>query len=149
MQPPSRYHHTQVALPWIVLAGALALAMLFTPIRSVSIIFSIALLVVWLMLTKLTVLIDDARLTIKFGPGVVRKSFPLSEITACAAVRNSWLCGWGIHYTSNGWLYNIYGLDAVELTFASGKKARIGTDDPQGLAAAVAAVIGKTPLPIL
>lgn len=142
MQPLWRYHHTQIALPWIALAGALAIAMLFTPIRSASITFSVLLLAVWLMLTKLTVFIDDTRLTIKFGPGIVRKSFLLSEMTSCAAVRNKWYCGWGIHRTSNGWLYNIYGLDAVEITFSSGKKVRIGTDDPRGLAAALSAVIG-------
>jgi hypothetical protein len=34
-------------------------------------------------------------------------------------------------------LYNVSGLDAVELHLKSGEIRRIGTDDPQGLAAAI------------
>jgi hypothetical protein len=36
-------------------------------------------------------------------------------------------------------LYNITGLDAVELRLKSNEVRRIGTDDPQGLAAALKA----------
>ena len=36
-------------------------------------------------------------------------------------------------------LYNVSGLDAVELRLKSGDIRRIGTDDPQGLAAALEA----------
>lgn len=34
-----------------------------------------------------------------------------------------------------GRLYNVSGLDAVELRLKSGEVRRIGTDDPQGLSA--------------
>jgi hypothetical protein len=34
-------------------------------------------------------------------------------------------------------LYNVSGLDAVELRLKTGDIRRIGTDDPQGLAAAL------------
>ncbi|MBS1223341.1 MAG: hypothetical protein H6R24_19, partial [Proteobacteria bacterium] len=45
-------------------------------------------------------------------------------------VRNSWLYGWGIHRTPHGWLYNVSGWEAVEITLASGKRLRLGTDEP-------------------
>ena len=37
----------------------------------------------------------------------------------------------------NGWMYNVWGLDAVQLELQSGKSFRIGTDDPDGLVAAL------------
>ena len=43
--------------------------------------------------------------------------------------RNSWWYGWGIRLTPHGWMWNISGLDAVELTYRNGKKFRIGTDE--------------------
>jgi len=45
----------------------------------------------------------------------------------------SWLVGWGIRWTGSGWLFNVSGLDAVELSLKSGRRFRIGTDDPRGL----------------
>ena len=38
---------------------------------------------------------------------------------------------------SSAWISNIFGLDAVELKFNSGKRALIGTDDADNLVAAV------------
>lgn len=38
---------------------------------------------------------------------------------------------------SGGWIYNVWGLDAVELDLASGRKFRIGTDETIDLAAAL------------
>jgi hypothetical protein len=35
------------------------------------------------------------------------------------------------------WLYNVGGLDAVEITLASGRMLRIGSDEPNALAAAL------------
>ncbi len=46
------------------------------------------------------------------------------------ANHNRWYYGWGIRLTPQGWLWNVAGLDAVELTFSNGKKFRIGTDEP-------------------
>jgi len=56
-----------------------------------------------------------------------------------AAVRNKWWNGLGIRKGPGFWLYNVAGLDAVELRLRSGEVRRIGTDDPQGLAAALKA----------
>lgn len=98
---------------------------------------------VWagLFLSSLTVWIDDRAVRIRFGFGMWKKTFVLDQIQSAAAVRNHWIDGWGIHYFGNGWLYNIAGMDAVELTFKDGKKARIGTDEPDKLAAAIQAAL--------
>jgi len=90
-----------------------------------------------LFLSRLTVWIDSEFVRIRFGFGTWRKKFRLNQIQSVTAVRNNWFMGCGIHWIGSGWLYNIAGYDAVELTFQNGKKARIGTDEPQKLASAI------------
>jgi hypothetical protein len=43
----------------------------------------------------------------------------------------------GIRKIPGGWLYNISGADAVELTLKGGKRCRIGTDVPEELERAI------------
>ena len=86
---------------------------------------------------SLTTEITDGVLHCRFGPGLFHKRFPLREVVTVEPVRNSWIWGWGIRYTPHGWLYNVSGLDAVELSLESGKRVRIGTDRPQELARAI------------
>jgi len=52
-------------------------------------------------------------------------------------VRNRWWNGFGIRMRPGFRLYNVSGLDAVELRLKSHEVRRIGTDDPQGLAEAL------------
>ena len=94
----------------------------------------------------LTTEIRDGVLHCRFGPGLFHKRFPLREIVSVRPVRNSWIWGWGIRYTPHGWLYNVSGLEAVELTLAGGRRARIGTDRPQELARAIEQSIGIDPV---
>lgn len=86
---------------------------------------------------SLTVEVDDSEVRIQFGEGPIKKSFSLDEITHVRTVRTTPLQGWGIHWTGYGWLYNIYGLDAVEIEFADGKRALIGSDEPERLCTAI------------
>ncbi|MEA3470923.1 MAG: hypothetical protein U9R24_04325 [Thermodesulfobacteriota bacterium] len=73
----------------------------------------------------------DGRIRCWFGSGLIGKKFNLTEITEVKAVRNPWYYGWGL--TPRGWLFNISGLDAVELTLKSGRHFRIGTDEQNKL----------------
>ncbi len=90
----------------------------------------------------LTVEIDATHLMFRFGIGLIRKRVLLAEIVAVAPVRNSWLYGWGIHRTPHGGLYNVSGWEAVEITLASGKRLRLGTDEPRRLAQVLLAAKG-------
>jgi hypothetical protein len=46
-------------------------------------------------------------------------------------VKNSFIYGIGVHMVPSGWLYNVSGKYAIELSFKSNnKKIRIGTDKP-------------------
>jgi hypothetical protein len=148
------YEHTQKAGWgfWAVIAAMLALAAMFASLlckvpseeqNEAAVywillgtgIFSVGIMgVAAAMMHSLTVRIDNEQILVRFGGGVWRKRFDLPEIVSARPVRNHWLYGWGIHWGSSGWLYNIAGFDAVELTFSNGKHARIGTDEPDQLA---------------
>ena len=80
---------------------------------------------------------NEGAVKLRFGVGLIRRTIPLGRIQAAARVRNRWWYGWGIHLTPHGWLWNVAGLDAVELRLEEGKVFRIGTDDPEGLEAAL------------
>ena len=137
----STYRHTQFGTVFAVIAGAIimivALPVWLAGTPAVAWLIVILLLGVLALFYNLTVVIDDEHLRIAFGIGLIRKCFPLDQIDSCLPVRNSWFYGWGIRLTPHGWLYNVSGLDAVELKMKSGKTCRIGTDEPAVLAAAL------------
>lgn len=91
----------------------------------------------------LTVFIDEKYLRIKFGYGIFRKKFLVSEIASVAQVKNHWYYGWGVKvwFWPYMWIYNVSGFDAVEIRMAGGKIYRIGTDEPEKLEAAIEQVI--------
>ena len=92
---------------------------------------------------SLSVRVDEDAVTLRFGVGLIRRAISLDRVEAAARVRNRWWYGWGIRLTPHGWLWNVAGLDAVELRLAGGGVFRIGTDDPEGLLAALEARLGK------
>ncbi len=144
------YRHTQTG--WVIivsLGGALVfvvgLALLLNaggaplppPVTGLLGIVSAVLLICLVLFGSLTVSVDAVRVEARFGPGLIRVSFPLAEIDACRVVRNEAWMGWGIHYYGRGWLYNVSGMKAVELQLRDGRECRIGTDEPEALSAAI------------
>lgn len=97
----------------------------------------LAILGLGIYLSRLDVTVTEYQLVAAFGFGKPRRAIDLTEITEVRAVRNSWWNGWGVRKIRNGWMYNVWGLDAVQLELQSGKSFRIGTDDPDGLVAAL------------
>jgi hypothetical protein len=93
------------------------------------------------MFHSLTVTVNDDVVRVQFAESPIRFTFPLSEIESCEAVRNRWWYGWGIKWYGRGWLYNVSGLDAVELKMKDGRLRRIGTDEPAELAEAISAAL--------
>ena len=145
-----RYRHTQRGdLLLLIIGGAIAAILIIGGAAFAGpdpIVFAIvipvlvALAVVLLLFSSLTVVVDDEFLRIAFGPGFVHHAWPLEGIRSWRAVRNPWWYGWGIHLTPRGWLYNVSGLEAVEVVFSDGRRRRIGTDDTAGLMTALEAV---------
>ena len=136
------YRHTQIGF---VTLGVIGMGLLLVGGALLAQAPAAALLVVLINLNVtavqfawLTIEIQDVVLTARFGPGLIRKRVPLATIRTCTVVRNWWWYGWGIRWTPRGWLYNVSGLAAVELTLTDGRRLRIGTDEPQRLCQAIA-----------
>lgn len=90
-----------------------------------------------LLFTFLTVRVDDEGVAVWFGLGWPRTAIRFGEIRAVAIVKRSWLWGYGLRFTTTGWLWRASGVHAVEIVRERGKSTFIGTDDPEALAAAI------------
>ncbi len=86
---------------------------------------------------QLTVTVSKDFIRLRFGVGVINKKFAIAEVESASIVRNKWWNGWGIRITPHGLLYSVSGYEAVEIQVKSGKKTRIGTDEPKRLLAAI------------
>jgi len=144
----TEYKHTQIG--YLMLAfisvGILLLIVNYSYLSGTSLLLLVILAVLVLSLLLFSVLsvkVDSGEVSLRFGVGIIRKRFPLSEIESHSVVRNPWYYGWGVRRIPIGWLYNVSGLDAVELAMTDGRKFRIGTDDPSGLDAAVRAALSN------
>jgi len=135
------YRHTQTG--WLILTAllvslsALVVAAIQTPLRALFIPMAILFLALTVTMASLTVTVEGGWLEVRFGRGPIRRRIALADIRAVRRVRNRWLYGWGIRLTPHGWLWNIAGLDAVELDLEGGRRFRIGTDEPDALIAAL------------
>jgi hypothetical protein len=97
----------------------------------------VILLISAIVFSRLTIKVNGEFLEACFTMGLICKKVSLTDIAECEPIRIRWWYGWGIHLTPYGWLYNVSGLDAVVITLRNGRKFALGTDDPQGLVAAI------------
>ncbi len=136
-----KYKHTQIGYLLLTLYSMVVLFLgyfnIMTSFHPLTFIALIIVLVILGTFSRLTVTVDDQMVKIQFGLGIIRKTFPLEEIEIFRVVRNPWYYGWGIRFTPRGWLFNVSGFSAIELQMKSGKRYRIGTDDPDNLATAL------------
>jgi glycerol uptake facilitator-like aquaporin len=145
------YKHTQTG--WLTLAVCGALLIILGIVsahmpepraRLVPLYFGVPImLIVMVLFGSLTVTVNDADVTVQFGPGIIRKKISLADVESCKPVRNQWWWGWGIKLIPGGWLYNVSGLDAVELKMKTGRVFRIGTDEATRLAEFIQAKLSK------
>ena len=146
------YHHTQrgtvlmvlCAIPALMIVGMLVFVASQTPLESVPggflpiMLIGLALtVIVAVLFSSMTIHVDQSALTLSYALGFPRVSIPLQDIESAQAVRNSWAYGWGIRLTPRGMLYNVSGLDSVEVTLKNGKHIGLGTDEPRALLTAL------------
>jgi len=143
-----QYQHTQTGYLLIIAFAIVPLFLVYImTVHGFSwIVFSSIVIigVCLVVFATLTVVIEEDVLRIRFGPGVIRKSFSLKDIESCHVVKNPWYYGWGIHRTAHGWLYNVSGSYAVEIKMKTGKKYLIGTDVPNDLETAIRQSMERT-----
>jgi hypothetical protein len=134
------YRHTQRGI-WIILLclllAALDAALVWRSGQWQPAVALVVLIAVAIVFSSLTIAVSEGELRWHFGPGFWTYRLALDDIEKIAIVRNQWWNGFGIRMAAGFRLYNVSGLDAVELRLKSKEIRRIGTDDPQGLAAAL------------
>lgn len=136
------YQHTQpftillVTLGGVFLFELIIFLVAHAPMIIVGFILALFIAIAALF-SSLTITIDSEAVRWRFGVGLFHGKIPLADIRELQTVRNPWWYGWGMRLTPRGWLYNVSGLDAVELTLANGKHVQLGTDEPQILLSAI------------
>lgn len=141
-----RYQHTQIGYLTVISLGLAVLLIISLTMTNgfnwVAFGVLIILAVCLGMFATLTVKINGETLEVRFGPGVIHRTFRLRDIEGYRVVKNPWYYGWGIRLIPGGWLYNVSGFWAVELQMKNSKRYRIGTDDAEGLAKSLEAALG-------
>jgi hypothetical protein len=89
----------------------------------------IILIAIAFIFSSLTVEVRDRELRWHFGPGFWTYRLALDDIETVEVVRNHWWNGFGIRMRPGFRLYNVSGLDAVELYLRSSEIRRIGADE--------------------
>ncbi len=137
------YKHTQIGYLVIIAITVplliLFFIMIFAEFNYLFLIVFFILLLALVLFPSLTVEIDKTRLIVKFGFGVISKKFNLRDIKSSHIVKNHWYYGWGIRvwFWPYMFIYNVSGLDAVEIKMKNGKIYRIGTNEPKNLKQAI------------
>ncbi len=142
------YQHTQtgylgfIVLLWMVFIGGLVVTLAGDEQGEAALamgVSSVVILIVVFWFNRLKVRVNGERVKVSFGPGWPRRIFMCHEIVGFRQIRNKWYYGWGVRRAPSGWMYNVWGLDGVELDLANGKKFIIGTNEPTELLAAISA----------
>ena len=118
----TRYRHMQVGWAMLGMLGVSVVSVAVSiPLvqadgagRAVLAIASAVLAAAVLVFCSLTVTVDHAHVTVRFGLTPLRKRIRLADIASFEAVRNPWYFGWGIQRYGPGWLYNVSGFEAIE-----------------------------------
>ena len=148
------YHHTQRSRAMLMFLGLASLVPIgifvsgmLTNIdvgaRITVLVAAAIMLVSAFVFSSLTIVVRDGQLSWWFGPGVVKKTVPLSTIVSAKPTTTSLINGVGIHLTMRGWLYNVAGRRAVLVTQSDGNRFLIGTDEPERLAKAISTGAGR------
>jgi len=133
------YQHTQPARVIVITMTIVGVAFAAGSIFCHPLIFgAMTDFIVAYFFRSMTIEISATELSWYFGSGFPLKRVPLSEVVSAEAVRMNFWNGWGIHYTSQGWLYNASGYGAVCVTLRNGKRYCLGSDEPEAVAGRLA-----------
>jgi len=147
-----RYRHTQVG--WVMVGGVAAAAVAglvlaptaHAPLPAAIVLPLVAAILV--LFVALTVEVDGDEIRLAFTAGLIHKRIAVPEVARFRRVKNAWWHGFGIRYLPGGGrLWNVSGLDAVELILKDGQRLRIGTDQPVALTLAIEHAVGRPPEP--
>lgn len=137
------YEERQLAWYLIVLFDSIFLLLLLAyfyewgnhPISLIGLsVYAVIYLLIAALFYQMKTQVTLTKIIVSFGIGWITKSINIEKLESVKVVRNNWYDGLGIKVIKNGMLYNIQGLDAIELKFKNKKNIiRIGSSDPERL----------------
>ena len=140
------YQHTQRSRILLIIIIFVLLFMLFLMYRfgfhRIGTVVFILMVFALYLFNSLVVKVNSDKIHVAFGSGLIRKNIPFTSIKSAEKVRNKWYYGFGIRLIPGGQMYNVAGLDAIELNLTNGRVFRIGTDDPDKLLEVIQSQIG-------
>jgi len=143
----TEYKHTQIGYAllnsYTIIFLVLGVVNIVTEFAPLALLALVIILLTISTFAALTVTVNERAIKLRFGVGIVRKSFEIDEIARIQAVKNPWYYLLGIRYTPRGWLFAVSGDAAVELEMKNGKVYRIGTDEPEELIEALNRASGR------
>ena len=98
---------------WVFFFGVLTVVMLVLGQKEaaiglgvVTVMAAVILGIVYALFHSLTVRVSRSDIALSFGVGLIRKQFPIGDISSASIVQNRWYNGFGIRKIRGGWLYN-------------------------------------------
>ncbi|MCB1163094.1 hypothetical protein KDL67_10445 [bacterium] len=137
-----RQFGVMVIVPVAIVALVELLVFVFADFEPATLIGFGVMLVLLLLFGTMSVAVSASAITLRFGIGLIHRRFSVREVKRVSPARNHWWQGWGIRRLPRGWMYNVTGLDSVELEMEDGHVYRIGTRRPRELAIAIEAARG-------
>ncbi|MDE0171209.1 MAG: hypothetical protein OXS29_17150 [bacterium] len=86
---------------------------------------------------SLMVTVTTTEVQLAYTSGWPTKTIERASIVSAEPFRLPWWYGVGIRLTPKGWMWSVWGYDTVLLNLSDGSGFLIGTDDPEGLTAAL------------
>jgi len=131
------YNHTQRSKILIFIIIFVLLFMIFLMYRFgfnwIGAIVFVLMVIALYLFNSLTVTVDNEKICASFGPGLIKRTIQFRVVKSAEKVKNKWYYGFGIRLVPGGQMYNVAGMDAIELKLTNGRVFRIGTDEPNKL----------------
>ena len=148
------YRHTQIG--WtinLVMIAILALVLWAThgvgsTFRAFAAGLTLFFAILLVLFCTLNTRVDDEAIIVSFGPGLVRRRVPLSDIESAAVFRLPWYAiAYGLRMNLKGTrqLWRVSGKWTVHLKLAGDRELFVGTDQPEGLEAVIRGAIAQLP----
>jgi len=89
------------------------------------------------LLWSMTVEVTQGAVQVRFGPGLIRRSYPVAKIVQATPTTRPWHQGRGVRIAPRATLMVVSGSSALKIELASGRIILLGSPDPARLAEAI------------
>lgn len=145
MNAQRRYCETQPAtivrvvmgLTFISLVIIIVAVPLPNPVRIMLATVGMMELMLAFLLWSMTVEVTKGAVEVRFGPGVIRRSYPVAKIVKATPKTKPWYTGHGVRIAPRATMMLVSGSTAVELELIGGRRILLGSPDPARMVAAI------------